>query len=87
MGALTNAYEKLEDKIKRRLTILLNKKGYKSNFSEGRVLHVKEDLQFHIEDDRYLVEITDKELIDNSGYRYSLGCLETEKLCQVVDSL
>lgn len=88
MGKFKNKINKLEDQIKAEINRLLNKKGYKSRFSNTRVLHITDErLWYNVENGRFVVELTDKEFIDNEGYRYDLYVLPITEVCEIIDSL
>jgi hypothetical protein len=79
---LATLQKEVTDKIK----ALIIKKGKESKHKYEQVLRVKAGQQFNLDGGRYLVEISDVELIDNDGHTYAHDVLPLEKLCEIVDS-
>ena len=50
-------------------------------------LQVHEELAFNLDGGRYLDEVVEEGLIDNSGYHYSFSVLTAEQLCELADHL
>lgn len=70
------------------LNLLRDTKGKESKFSNEKVLKIKDDnFMFNLDGSRYLVEFGEKELIDNSGYKYNCHVLDTFDLLDVLDHL
>lgn len=84
---LTQKLDYLKLKIRLRLASKIMDKGVKSKFSSDQVLKVNDKQMFTLEGGRYLTEISERELIDNNGYRYNHDVLPIEELCKVIDSL
>lgn len=88
MESLTRLLEDVNKRIEKTIKRKLKTKGVKSEFRNDIVLKIKDDnLMFNLEGGRYLVELTETELIDNEGYSYNLRCLDIGKLCEVVEGV
>jgi len=87
METLTQKHKKLEIAVKLRIRAKLLKKGVKSEYRSDTVLKVKDDQCFNLDGGRYLVEISETDLIDNGGYSYNYSCLTLEQLCEAVDNI
>ena len=88
MEPLTRLLEDVNKRIEKTIKRKLKTKGVESEFRSDTVLKIKDDnLMFNLEGGRYLVELTEDELIDNEGYSYHLSCLNLENLCKVVESI
>ncbi len=78
--------EQLINDAENTIKTLIQTEGVKSEFSYGLVLKIEdENLMFNLGSSRYLIEISEKELIDNSGYTYSYGVLQPEQFMELVD--
>ena len=75
--------------IKTAVRSLLKAKGVVSRFDKSCLVLVihSEDAMFNLDSRRYLVEISEDELIDNEGYRYNFDSLKLEDLCTAIDSV
>lgn len=62
------------------------KSATQSKHMNTSVLMVK-DCQFNLSGGRYLTEVSQHELLDESGYRYDFNVLDTEQLCELADEL
>lgn len=88
MIGLTDNLDKFRIELAQQIQFILEKRGVESQFSTDRVIRVEDEAQmFNFEGGRYLVEISENELIDNCGYRYSLDAIQLEELCSVLDSI
>lgn len=87
MGTLVNGYNALKSKAKEKLGRLIQRRGVESKFSNKLVLKVKDKQQFNVGGrGSYVVEISDRELIDNNGYQYGLSSITLEQLCELIDN-
>jgi hypothetical protein len=78
----------LQSKASIDLNKLIGKYGVESKYMQCQCLRIEDDgLKYNLENLRYLTEITEKELIDNSGYHYQHNALDCEKLLEVIDHL
>jgi hypothetical protein len=50
-------------------------------------IQVPHQLAFNLDGNRWLDEIQENGLIDNSGYHYSFSVLTTDQLCELADNL
>ncbi len=89
MKTLEQQLRELEGKISKKISSLISKRGVQSRFSTTKVLKIEnEDLQLKVDrDGSFIVEITQDELIDQAGYRYTFEWVTLEHLCKIVDSL
>jgi hypothetical protein len=77
----------LKDEIQKKLFLLIQKRDEVSKYQSTLVLKIKKDeLQFNLGGNRYLIEISPTELIDNYGYTYSHDALTIEQWCEIIDS-
>ncbi len=83
--SLTDKLDSLKIAIRLRLANELMDRGVKSSHSSDIVLKVKDEQMFNLEGGRYLTEISERELIDNNGYRYSHDTIPLEQLCEAID--
>jgi hypothetical protein len=79
-------YKKLEKEVSDKIRGIILTKGEVSEFTSDYVLKVKDEHSFSLDGGRDLAEITATELIDNSGYKYSLTSIGLDQLCEIVDS-
>lgn len=89
MEKLGAKLETFNQEVKDTIETLLETKGVPSRFTNSRLVLVihNDEAMFNLEGRRYLVEISEDELIDNEGYEYSFDSLELETLCIAVDSV
>jgi len=67
---------------------LIEHKGEKSKHTSDKCLIIQEDeFMYNLEGGRYLTEVHENILVDNSGYHYNFSVLDTELLMQVFDHL
>ena len=80
--------ENIIDKALYKLCDLIQKKGEESGFVAGKCFKIKEgNYRYNLYDGRYLVEITQQDLIDNSGYTYDYTTLEAKQLLSLIDHI
>ncbi len=89
MEKLGAKLEEFNQSVKDAIATLLETKGVVSRFDNSSlVLVIQEDeAMFNLDSRRYLVEISEDELIDNEGYRYDFDSLKLEDLCIAIDSV
>lgn len=89
MEKLTAKIKEFNQSVKDTIETLLETKGVESKFTSSRLVLVihDEESMFNLDGRRYLVEISEDELIDNEGYTYSFDALELEDLCTAIDSV
>lgn len=89
MEKLGAKLETFNQAVKDTIQELLETKGVVSRFDNScLVLLIQDDnAMFNLESRRYLVEISEDELIDNEGYRYEFDSLKLEDLCIAIDSV
>jgi len=77
METLRDKYTELEQQVVAKIGELLEKVGVNSTSqSQTSVLRIlDEEMMWNLEGVRYLVELNETTLIDNSGYTYSLDTL------------
>jgi hypothetical protein len=86
MKEFQTKHKDLSREVNRKITTLIAKHGVESAFQNEKVLKVtQERLQFTLDGSHYLTEISNEELIDQSGYTYSYDVLTLEQLCELVD--
>ncbi len=79
--------QELTERIEKSIAENVAKKGVASEFMPKMVVKVDGDLCYNLDDNRWLVEVTQNELIDNQGYQYQFNVLEFENLCCIADYL
>lgn len=89
MEKLGAKLETFNQAVKDTIQELLETKGVVSRFDNScLVLLIQDDnAMFNLDSRRYLVEISEDELIDNEGYRYGFESLKLEDLCIAIDSV
>jgi hypothetical protein len=89
METFQEQLENLLEEAKHALYNAIDEKGLTSDFSSSKCLKIQDDdLMFNIEGGRYVIEVNENmELVDNSGYVYSLYCLTQEQQLQIIDHL
>jgi len=50
-------------------------------------IQVPDELAFNLDGNRWLDEIIEEGLLDNSGYHYSFSVLTAEQLCELADNI
>lgn len=78
-------YKKLEQEISVKISALIQKKGVESEFSNVKVLKIKDEQQYNFSN-TYAVELTDGSFIAHNGHAYHHSVLTLEQLCEIVDS-
>jgi len=82
---------KLDDLIaqaKAKLLILIEAYGNESDSADKNVIIVTNaDFMFNLDNGKYLIELSEDELIDNEGYCYSHSVLEITKYLTLIDYL
>lgn len=89
MEKLGAKLETFNQAVKDTIQELLETKGVRSRFDNSCLVLVIQDdnAMFNLDSRRYLVEISEDELIDNEGYRYGFESLKLEDLCIAIDSV
>ncbi len=78
--------EQLINDAEKTIKIIIRTDGTESRFYNELSLRVSRyDLNFSLDNGRYLYEITENGLVDNYGYTYSYGVLSAEQFVELVD--
>lgn len=78
----------LETFIVNHIVVAIQRQGEESKHSSTRVIKItNDDLMFNLSGGRYLTEISENNLIDNSGYTYDYNAITLEQLAEIADSL
>ena len=90
MAKRRNKTQQLDDFISV-VTFSLIKKAMKSKKKSKHMnspcIQVPDSLAFNLDGGRWLDEIIEEGLIDNSGYHYSFSVLKAEELCELADNI
>jgi hypothetical protein len=89
MEKLGAKLEEFNRSVKATIETLLETKGVVSRHDNSCLVLVihDENAMFNLDSRRYLVEISEDELIDNEGYRYNFDSIKLEDLCTAIDSV
>lgn len=80
-------YNKLEQEISKKIDALIKRKGVESEFTNTKVLKIKDEQQYNLEGcNSYAVELAVGTFIGHNGHAYHHSVLSLEKLCEIVDS-
>ncbi len=78
----------LIDQARTKLIILIEMYGVDSDFTNKDVMIITDtDFMFNLDGARYLIELSEDELIDDKGYSYSHSVLEVTKYLTLIDHL
>ena len=84
----TEKFNSLLDEARKSIISFVNNKGVESDHQSTKVIKIEdENLQFNLDGDRYLSEISSCELIDNHGYTYAFGVLEKSQFFELADNI
>ncbi len=75
--------QRIIDKIKKK--VLRSK--IESKHISGKAIIVSDECSFNLDGGRWLEEVTENGLIDNSGYHYNFEVLERSQLFELADEI
>lgn len=88
MGIYSDQLLDIKSKVQIELAKLIARYGVESKFMQAKCLRIEDkNFQYNLENVRYLVEITDNELICNTGLHYHFSVLDCDKFFEVIDHL
>lgn len=79
--------QEFTERVEQSISKNVAEKGVASEFMSKMALKVDGELCYNLDGNRWLVEVTQNELIDNQGYQYQFNVLDLDELCNIADYL
>ena len=79
--------QELTERVQQSISKNVAEKGTTSEFMSKMAVKVDGEYCYNLDGNRWLVEVTQNELIDNQGYHYSFDVLDLDELCSIADYL
>ena len=79
--------EELTERVQQSISKNVAEKGTTSEFMSKMAVKVDGEHCYNLDGNRWLVEVTQNELIDNQGYQYQFNVLPLDELCGIADYL
>ena len=81
----TEQLQELRERVEQSISKNVAEKGVASKFMSKMAIKVDGELCHNLDGSRWLVEVTQNELIDNQGYQYQYDVLGLDDLCGIAD--
>jgi len=79
--------QEFTERVEKSIAENVAKKGVASEFMSKMAVKVDGEHCYNLDGNRWLVEVTQNELIDNQGYQYQFNVLPLDELCGIADYL
>jgi hypothetical protein len=79
--------QEFTERVEQSISKNVAEKGTTSEFMSKMAIKVDGEYCYNLDGNRWLVEVTQNELIDNQGYQYQFNVLDLDDLCSIADHL
>jgi hypothetical protein len=79
--------QEFTERVEQSISKNVAEKGTTSEFMSKMAVKVDGEHCYNLDRNRWLVEVTQNELIDNQGYQHQFNVLDLDELCNIADYL